>query len=212
MEMEKIDLKRVYKHLYSPSAANPSIVQVPDLPIVAIDGRIELGQSPSDSPQFVESIQAIYGAAFTLKFASKLRKENPIDYSVMPLESLWSTDSGTITFPMSEAWNFTLYIVQPEHITGQMFAEAIEKIRAKKDSPALAKLRFARFEEGECVQIMHIGPYSAELPTVEKLHAFARDEGYDLLGRHHEIYISDPSRTAPEKLKTIIRQPVRRRR
>jgi hypothetical protein len=99
-------------------------------------------------------------------------------------------------------------IMQPDQVTEALFDEAVEQVKQKKDLPGLSKLRFERYHEGRAVQILHLGPYSAEGPTIERLHAFARDNGYQLRDKHHEIYLSDPRRTAPEKIKTVIRQPV----
>ena len=108
-----------------------------------------------------------------------------------------------------DIWKWTLMVLQPGHITREMFERAVGEVRKKKGIQAVDNLRFERFHEGLSAQIMHIGPYSAEKPTIDKLHRFIEEKGYKYGGRHHEIYIGDPRKTAPEKLKTIIRQPVR---
>jgi hypothetical protein len=205
---EKIDLRKQYKSLYTPSAKMVVIVDVPRFNFVMLDGTIPPSVAPADSAEFQDAIGALYGAAFTLKFMSKLRKENPLDFTVMALEGLWWVDSGQFDFMKKEPWRFTLMIMQPEHITPQMFRGALEQLNKKKPSPALAKLRLADFHEGLCMQIMHIGPYSGEPATIAKMHAFAHDNGYRLRGKHHEIYMGDPRRASPERLKTILRQPL----
>jgi hypothetical protein len=205
---EKIDLRKQYKSLYNPSAKNVTIVDVPAFKFVMLDGTIPPGVGPADSPEFQDAMGALYGAAYTLKFMSKLRKNNPLDFTVMALEGLWWVDSGQFDFKKVEPWRFTLMIMQPEHITPQMFREALEQLTKKKPSPALAKLRLADFHEGLCMQVMHIGPYSAEPATIERMHTFAQENGYRLRDKHHEIYMGDPRRSSPEKLKTILRQPL----
>ncbi|RIK44501.1 MAG: hypothetical protein DCC55_02220 [Chloroflexi bacterium] len=208
--MQKLDLKKQLKHLYAPSARTVEIVQVPRLQFAMIDGKIEPGHRPGDSPRFQAATAVLFGIAYTLKFMSKQQAENPIDYGVMPLEALWWIEEGEFDFDRPDNWHFTAMIMQPEHITGALFAEALARQRKKADAPILHDLRFASFEEGLCVQTLHIGPYATEPATVARMEAFARDQGYLFHRKHHEIYLSDPRRTAPEKLKTILRHPVER--
>jgi hypothetical protein len=208
--MKKLDLRKKYKDLYIPSAKKVVVVDVPDFLFVMIDGRMEKGKSPGESPAFQEAMQALYGAAYTLKFMSKLRKKNAIDYPVMALEGLWRVEGGTFDITKPDNWLYRAMIMLPDHITGEMFAEALEKIRSKKPSPSVEKLRLERFQEGLCIQTMHIGPYAAEPATVDRLNAFAAENGYALRGLHHEIYMGDPRRCAPEKLKTVLRHPVKK--
>jgi hypothetical protein len=206
--VEKIDLRKQLRHLYNPSAKQAQIIQVPRFQFVMIDGTVAPGTPPAESEEFQDCLQAAYGAAFTLKFTSKLRKVDPIDYTVMALEGLWWVDSGVFDFQKKEPWRFTLMILQPDHIKDEMFVEAIEQIKKKRDHPSLARLRLASFEEGLAVHIMHIGPYSSEPDSLEKMVTFANENGYNLHGKHHEIYLGDPRRANPEKLKTILRHPV----
>ena len=209
--MITLDLKKEYKHLYVPSAKKVELVQVPPLKFIMVDGGIEKGQMPGDSPAFQEAMQALYGMAYTIKFTSKLRKENPIDYPVMALEGLWWVTDGQFDFNRKDNWVYTLMILEPEHITAEMVEEARRQVIKKRgDTPALSRLRLEEFEEGLCVQIMHIGPYATEPATKERMEAFARENGYSLCGRHHEIYLGNPLRAEPEKLKTVLRQPVTR--
>jgi hypothetical protein len=213
--MQKLDLKKDLKYLYVPSAKKIEIVDVPAMNFIMIDGAIEPDQSPGTSPLFQEDMQALYGAAYTLKFAAKLCKENPVDYPVMALEGLWWVEDGKFDIKKPGNWKFTVMIMQPDLVTAQMFAEALAQLRRKKgDQPAFARLRLERFREGLCVQTMHIGPYATEPDTIERMQAFMQENGYqDLVGlggKHHEIYMGDPRRADPSKLKTVLRHPVRK--
>jgi hypothetical protein len=208
--MKKLELRRKYKYLFLPSAKKVEVVEVPDFLFIMIDGRIEKGRSPSTSPAYQEAMQALYGAAYTLKFMSKLRKKNAIDYPVMALEGLWWAEGGKFDITKPDTWRWRAMIMQPDHITAEMFAEALEKLRQKHPSPSVENLRLQRFREGLSIQILHIGPYAAEPATLERMKSFAAENGYALRNEHHEIYLSDPRRAAPEKLRTVLRHPVRR--
>lgn len=207
--MIKLDLRKELKYLYAPSAKKVEIVEVPRFQFAMIDGQIETGEGPSTSASFQEALQALYGISYTLKFTSKLRKENAIDYPVMALEGLWWVEAGEFDFNRKDNWRWTLMMLQPDHITSEMYQEGLEQLRRKRgDTPALARMRLEPFQEGLCVQVMHIGPYSAEPATLDRMYAFARESGYRLRGKHHEIYLGDPRRAELEKLKTILRHPV----
>jgi hypothetical protein len=208
--MKTLDLRKELKYLYAPSAKKVEVVQVPRFKFLMIDGAIEPGQGPGTSPAFQEAMQALYGAAYTLKFTSKLQKVDPVDYPVMALEGLWWIEGGEFSYARKDNWVYTLMILQPDHISPEMFQDALGQIRKKKgDQPGLSRLRLEDFEEGLCVQIMHIGPYDTEPATKGKMDLFSREHGYSLCGKHHEIYMGNPLRAAPEKLKTILRQPVK---
>lgn len=206
----KIDLRKELKYLYAPSAKNVELVDVPAFKYVMVDGTVPAGVPVADAPEFAEAMTAMYGMSYTLKFASKLRKENPIDYTVMALEALWWVEGGEFEFGRKQDWRFTALMMQPDHITTEMYQQALEQLKKKKPSQGLAKLRFETFHEGLSVQVMHIGPYSAEQPTIERMKAFMKENGLVRNGHHHEIYFGDPRRSAPEKLKTILRQPVKK--
>ena len=208
--MNKLDLRKELKHLYAPSAKKVEVIDVPELQFVMLDGRVRLGETPETSSEFQDAFAALYGMSYTLKFMSKLRKDNPIDYTVMALEGLWWTDSGEFDLNKKEDWCWTLMMMQPDHITVEMYQEALHKLREKRDNPALPKLRLERFREGLSMQIMHVGPYSEEPHTIERMKAFAQENGYALCGKHHEIYMGDPRRAKPEKLKTVLRHPIRK--
>ena len=209
--MKTLDLKKELKAYYLPPR-KPAILQIPSFQFAMIDGAIEKGKGPGDSPGFQEAMQALYGISYTLKFMLKKRKVDPIDYPVMALEGLWWVEDGQFDLTVKDNWFYTLMIMQPSVITKEVFEEAREQDRGKKGaSPSLAKVRLVDYEEGLCMQTMHIGPYATEPATVEKMRLFASDNGYQdcvgLGGKHHEIYLGNPERTAPDKLKTIIRQP-----
>jgi len=206
--MNKIDLKKELKYLYAPSAKKVEIVDVPRFKFVMVDGRIQPAETPETSQGFQDAMGALYGVSYTLKFMSKLRETNPIDYTVMALEGLWWTESGEFDFNKKEEWKWTVMMLQPEHITAEMCQEALQQVKEKRENPALSRIRFESFHEGLCVQIMHIGPYAEEPRTIEKMMTFAQENGYQLRGKHHEIYLGDPRRAKPESLKTVLRHPV----
>jgi len=213
--MKTLDLKKELKYLYAPSAKKVEIVQVPRLQFAMIDGAIEKGDAPGTSTGFQEATQALYGISYTLKFMLKKRKTHAIDYPVMALEGLWWVEDGNFDIRVKDNWLYTLMILQPDVITKDVFETGLEEVRRKKgESKALAQLRLAHFEEGPCMQVMHIGPYADEPATVERMQAFAAENGYrdcvGLGGKHHEIYMGDPRKADPTKLKTVLRHPVER--
>ena len=199
----KIDLVRDLKELYKPSTKKPAIVDVPEMNFLMVEGK-----GDPESAGFQEACNALYGMAYTLRFM--LKKAGRADFKVMPLEGLWWM-KGTRNFDVEkrDEWLWRAMRVQPDVVTYEYFREAGDQLRRKKNPPALAKVKFRSFTEGKAVQIMYLGPYSDEGPTIRMLHEFAAGNGYRLTGRHHEIYMGDPRRSAPEKLKTIIRQPVK---
>ncbi len=173
-----------------------------------IDGQGD----PNNSQEFQDALSALYGITFTLKFSFKKgeKPEGYFEHVAQPPEGLWWVDDmREFSLKRKDEWKWTLMIMQPDFITEDMVKNAGNELKKKNDSSAISKTRFENFQEGLSAQIMHIGPYSAEEPTIEKIHRFIRESGYELRGKHHEIYIGDPRRTAPEKLKTVIRQPVK---
>lgn len=201
--MKKIDFKKELKHLYKPSVKSVGRVTVPGMNFLMIDGQGD----PNTSQEFQDAVEALYSVSYALKFMVK-KGGMEIDYGVMPLEGLWwSDDMSTFSVDCKEAWKWTLMIMQPEFISQAMVEGAIKQVRAKKNPVSLSQLRFALFEEGEAAQIMHVGPFSEEGPTIEKVHAFIEESGKVRRGKHHEIYLSDVRRADPAKWKTVIRQP-----
>jgi hypothetical protein len=202
--MAKIDYKKELKHLYQPTASTVEVVDVQQMNFLMIDGEGD----PNTSQAFQNAVEALYSLAYTLKFMVK-KGARGIDYGVMPLEGLWWVDDmAQFNIENKDDWKWTVMIMQPEQVTRQLFEGAVEEVRKKKNPVALSKIRFESFSEGKAAQIMHIGPFSEEGPTIEKVHTFIKENGYNLSGKHHEIYVSDMRKTAPEKLKTIIRQPM----
>ena len=162
---------------------------------------------PNKETSFQQAIEALYGMSYTAKFMLKEDPSHP-DYVVPPIEGLWWADDMTaFERGLKDQWQWTLMIMQPKWFTQKVFKQAKEQLQKKKDVPALDKVRLESFSRGRAAQILHRGPYDAERPTVEKLHSFIAEQGGRLSGKHHEIYLSDPRRCAPEKLRTIIRQP-----
>lgn len=211
--MKKLDLKKDLKYLYVPSAKKVEVVQVPRLQFAMIDGAVEKGGGPGSSAGFQDAVQALYGISYTLKFMLKKRKTRAVDYPVMALEGLWWVEDGNFDIRVKDNWHYTVMILQPDVITRDVYAEGLEELRRKRgDSPALGRLRLAYFAEGLCMQTMHIGSYGDEPATVERMKAFAEQNGYrDCVGtggKHHEIYMGDPRRADPSKLKTVLRHPV----
>jgi len=202
--VEKIDYKKQLKHLYKPSARKVEIVDVLPMNFLMIDGEGD----PNTSQSFSDAIEALYPVSYTLKFMVK-KGEMGIDYGVLPLEALWwSDDMSAFSTGNKDAWKWTLMIMQPEFISQKMIKEAMEEVKRKKNPASLPLLRFETFKEGKAAQIMHIGPFSEEGPTIEKVHLFIEGSGSQKTGKHHEIYLSDIRRAAPEKWKTVVRQPM----
>lgn len=203
--MQKIDYKKEFKHLYNPSVQKVAIVDVPKMNFLMIDGMGD----PNTSQEFQDAVEALFGLSYTLKFMVK-KGEMAMDYAVMPLEGLWWVDDMTkFTVEDKSTWKWTLMIMQPEFISEDMVNQAIEELRRKKDPVALSKIRFESFEEGKSAQIMHIGPFSEEGPTIKKVHQFIEENGSERRGKHHEIYLSDIRKADPAKWKTVIRQPMK---
>jgi len=204
--MAKIDLKKEMKELYNPPSKEAVMVSVPPTNYLMVDGAGD----PNTTPEVPAAIEALYPVAYTLKFMVK--KEQAVDYGVMPLEGLWWADDMTQFTPENKAiWKWTYMIMQPQYVSGEMVKRALAEVEKKKNPPALPKVRFESFAEGTAAQIMHIGHYSAEGPTIERLHGFIKEKGYKFDGlaqKHHEIYLSDVRKAAPEKWKIVIRQPV----
>ncbi|MBN1582354.1 MAG: GyrI-like domain-containing protein [Anaerolineae bacterium] len=206
--MAKMDFKKELKHLYNPSAKVFTVVDVPSMHFLMIDGHGD----PNTARAYQEAVEALYGLAFKIKFVSK--RELDKDYVVPPLEGLWwAEDMDTFSSARDKsAWDWTMMIMQPQWITQDIVTESIEQVK-EKELPALSRIRLEDYAEGLSVQIMHLGSYDDEGPALARLHSeWIPENGYVENGKHHEIYISDPRRVAPEKLKTVLRQPVRRAR
>jgi len=198
-----VDLRRELPQLYR-ATTTPALLDVPPLDYLMIDGSGD----PNTAPEYAEAVQALYSVAYTVRFALK-RSPEPVDAPVMPLEGLWWVpDMATFSVEDKSAWNWTMMIVQSAHVTPDLVSSARQTAARKRGLPGIGRVRLERFEEGRAAQVLHVGPYSAEGPTVAALHRFIADKGLALTGRHHEIYLGDPRRAAPERLRTIVRQPV----
>jgi len=202
---EILDLKKQLAHLYKPGAKVPTIVEVPTMRYLMLDGVDDVG-----GPSFAEAFGALFGLAYPVKFAAG--KKLDLSYPVMPAEGLyWDADLGPLA-PIRDAKHMAwrIMIMLPDQVPGEFVDEVREKVAAKKDIPRLADVRIGSFTEGTAVQLLHIGPYSEETPTIERMEAFAAEKGFEFAGAHHEIYLGDPNRAKPEKLKTGLRNAVRR--
>ncbi len=199
----KIDLKKTLKDLYSSSAKFPVFVDVPEMNYLMVDGTGD----PNNSESYTHAVEALYSMSYSAKFRIK-KSALAVDFGVMPLEGLWWTeDPADFSMTNRKPWKWTAMIMQPEWVTREVIDSDREKVE-KKLQRSLADIRFETFDEGRAAQIMHIGPYSDEPPTIAALHRFINDHSLTLGGKHHEVYLSDPRRGKPERLKTILRQPV----
>lgn len=201
--MEKIDFKKEMKHLYQPSAKEVVQVDVPTMNYLMVDGEGD----PNTSQAYSDAVEALFMVSYAVKFMIK-KGALAIDYGVMPLEGLWwSDDMSKFSISEKSNWKWTAMIMQPSCVTPEMIEKAIADVRAKKNPAAISTVRFESVSEGKCAQILHVGPFSEEGPSVEKVHQFI-DSRCQRIGKHHEIYLSDIRKAAPSKWKTIIRQPM----
>lgn len=201
--MEKIDLKKIFKHLYQPSEKAVLEVEVPEFKYLMIDGEGD----PNTVPAYAEAIEALFSVSYVAKFMVK-KSAQAIDYAVMPLEGLWWADDMSAFASNDKArWKWTVMILQPDFVENDVIAHAIQAVAEKKNLPAVSKLRLESFAEGRCAQVLHIGSFSEEGPTIQRVHDFIDARG-TRIGKHHEIYLSDIRRADPQNWKTIIRQPM----
>lgn len=200
----KVDLREVMKAYWTAPAGSFGIVDVPELKYISIDGEGD----PNGSVAYQQALNWLYALSYAIKFASKATGR---DYSVAPLEGLWwADDMNDFAANRRDRWKWTAMIMQPAWIDDADYLDALSSVRAKLGDPP-SSLRFEAYAEGLSAQTLHIGPYDAEGPTIARLHdVFLKENGLVPNGQHHEIYLSDPRRTQPSKLRTVIRQPVRR--
>lgn len=201
--MDKIDLKKDLKSLYQPSAKQVVEVDVPAFKFLMIDGEGD----PNTAPSYAQAIEALFAVSYTAKFMLK-KGAQPIDYAVMPLEGLWWADDMSAFVSGDKAqWKWTMMVMQPSFVPDDLIHAAMLEAQKKKALPGIDRLRLEEFAEGHCAQVLHIGPFSEEGPTIERLHAYMDARG-GRTGKHHEIYLSDIRRADPKKWKTIVRQPM----
>lgn len=200
----KMDLKKLFPDFYNASAKEVQIVDVPPMNYVMVDGQGD----PNTSQEFQDAVGALYAVSYTLKMGIK-KKNAAKDYVVPPLEGLWFMDHmEEWSMDAKNRWKWTIMIRVPDFIKAEQVQETIEIVKQKKNPPAIGKVRFETYTEGCSMQLLHIGPYDAEPPNIQKMHLFAKANGYTLRGKHHEIYLSDPRKAAPEKMRTVLRQPL----
>ncbi len=202
--MTKVDFKKTLKHLYNPKKKFET-VDVPKMQFLMVDGHGD----PNTAQAYKDAVAVLYAVAYKMKFISKKSLEK--DYVVPPLEGLWwAEEMETFLTREKSAWDWTMMIMVPEWITEAIFVDALAQVRKAKNPAALDKVRLEHYDEGLSAQIMHVGSYDDEGPVLAKMHKeFIPQKGLVENGKHHEIYLSDPRRVAPEKLKTVLRQPVR---
>ena len=201
--LKKVDLKRELKHLYQPSVREVVEVDVPAFQFLMIDGSGD----PNTSQEYAQAVEALFSVSYAAKFIVK-KSANGIDYAVMPLEGLWwAEEMSAFTANDRSKWRWTMMIMQPHYADARVIQEAIGEVKRKKGLAAADALRLETFEEGPCAQILHVGPFSEEGPTIQRVHEFVAARSA-LRGKHHEIYLSDIRRSDPSKWRTIIRQPM----
>ncbi|MCL2703789.1 MAG: GyrI-like domain-containing protein [Defluviitaleaceae bacterium] len=206
-----IDFKKTEKHLYQPKSS-PSIIDVPEMTFIAVDGK----GNPNTSEAYKTALEILYGLSYTIKMSkmSGTQPEGYFEYVMPPLEGLWWTaDGGTVDFSDKGGFCWTSMIRQPEFVKPEVFEFAAFTFVKKKPDLDISKARLIKLTEGLCVQIMHIGSYDDEPATIAAMDKYAEEQGYVIdineTRRHHEIYLNDPRKVPPAKLKTIIRHPVR---
>lgn len=202
--MKKVDLKKDLKHLYQASSKQIVEVEVPTFRFLMVDGQGD----PNTTEAYAQAVEALFSVSYTAKFMVK-KGPQQLDYTVMPLEGLWWADDFAVFAADDRAgWRWTMMIMQPDFVTDAVVEAALEAVRSKKQLAAVDKLRLEAFAEGRSAQVLHVGPFTEEGPTIERLHGYIQARS-DLAGKHHEIYLSDIRRAHPSRWKTIIRQPMR---
>ena len=200
----KRDLKRELGSLYAPSPRVVQRVDVPTLRFLKIDGQGD----PNTSQAYAEAVEALFTLSYALKFRAN-KSPLEINYGVMPLEGLWwADDMSSFTTGDRSDWQWTMMIMQPDFIDGDFIEETRVAVLAKKSLPGLQRIRLESFTEGPAAQTMHVGPFSTEGPTIERVHRFIEESGREPSGKHHEIYLSDIRKADAAKWKTVIRQPM----
>jgi hypothetical protein len=201
--MAKLDFKKEYKQLYSPASHSVSVVDVPALNYIMVDG-----QGTPDGKEAQEAIQMLFPVAYAIKFILKGKGQ---DYTVMPLEGLWwADDMNDFVENLRDRWKWTYMIMQPDFVSLKDFEEAVKKVQIKNKSLELSGVHFKSLAEGQAAQILHIGSFSEEHANIQKIHNHIKKLGGVFDGqneKHHEIYLSDLRKVAPEDLKTVLRQP-----
>lgn len=203
--MDKFDYKKIHKEFYT-ATSKPKLLVVPEFKYITISGE----GNPNTSEMFSNAVQTLYPIAYTLKFMIKKGKTalTPCDYNIMPLEGQWwADDMENFITRNKDSWKWKIQLFMPDFITEDLLDEAKNAVKKKNDLEMLPLVTFEKIADGPSAQIMHIGSFDSEYPTIKTLHDFIENNGKKLSGLHREIYLSDFRKTAPERLKTIIRQP-----
>ncbi|WP_026882646.1 GyrI-like domain-containing protein [Clostridium akagii] len=216
MAKEKLDYKKKYKDLYSPKT-KATLIDVPTMNFIMVDGE---GNPNDEGGAYQSAVELLYGLSYIIKMSKKMEYQ-PVgyfDYVVLPLEGLWWLENDNMDLTQKDKYRWTVMIRQPEFVTKEVFEWACAELKIKKPKIHISKAHFETFTEGLCVQIMHIGPYDAEPKTIAQIETFIKEQNLKNaissikvngnIRRHHEIYLSDPRKTKPEKLKTVLRHPV----
>ena len=201
LSVVRLELRKTLKEFYNPPVGEPVLVDLPQMKYIMVDGAGEPG-----GESFQQAMGVLYNVAYTMKF--QVKKALKKDYDMMAPEGLWWMKGKVFDQTKRDKWLWTLMILVPDFVTPRMFADAVAAVRSKKNPPGLDRARMETLDEGRAVQVMHIGPYSAETESIAKIDAYAKEHGYKVVGKHHEIYLGDPRRAAPSKLKTVIRHPI----
>lgn len=202
---KKLNYKKEFPELYRPSRKTPRILDIPSMKFFMIDGQGD----PNTSEEYAQALKALYKVSYTLKMKIVKKKAPDKDYVVPPLEGLWYMDDmNDWSMENKNEWQWTMMIRIPDYITNEQIDKAFELVKEADEVPAIENVYLKHYDEGKSAQILHVGPYEDEPPTIKKLHSFIEEQGYKLDGDHHEIYLSDPRRSKPQNLKTVIRQPI----
>jgi hypothetical protein len=205
MASQKFDFKKQFPDLYRPSQKIVSIVEVPKMKFFMIDGEGD----PNTSEEYKVAIECLYAVSYALKMKIVKKQTPSKDYVVPPLEGLWyMEDMSRWSMQNKDEWQWTMMIRIPDFVTQPQIEKAIDIAKTTKNPVALKKLYVEDYNEGLSVQLMHLGPYDTEAPNIEKMHIYAQEQGYERSGKHHEIYLSDPRKAKPDRMKTILRQPI----
>jgi hypothetical protein len=200
----KVDLKKTLKNLYNPPKGDFHIVDVPEMNFLMVDGKGD----PNTSEDYQQAVEALYTISYGIKFSFKLQG---LDHVVPPLDGLWWMENmHEYTLANKNIWEWTMMILQPEWVTEDSVVKVKQTASKKKKTASLENVRFGPFHEGLSVQTLYVGAYEHEALTIAEMHKYIKLNGYQTNGKHHEIYLSDPRKISPEKLQTILRQPIRK--
>lgn len=201
---DKVDFKKTLRYLYDPINKGFHMVDVPELKFLMIDGK----GNPNTSTEYQQAVEALYSLSYGIKFALKAEG---YDHVVSPLEGLWWMENmNEFTLANKDSWEWTMMIMQPEWVSEEWVEKVRGEVFKKKRLPLVNKIRFENFAEGLSVQFLYTGAYEQEAPTISEMHNFIKNNGFTLRGKHHEIYLNYPNKTALEKLLTILRQPIQK--